>query len=81
MRDGASTLEFDEYHEYEEPIEKEGGQIIHTHYAYLCEEHAVHGSDTCLPDASLGQGDAPICCGALGCPEEAVYSYDFLPKE
>ena len=71
MEDKDTGLIFDDYAENESK-----DQCKHPCWTYLCEDHAVHSSPTLQETAIDG-----CVCGVEGCEHEAIYYYDFTPKE
>jgi len=68
VQDTFSGLTFDDY--------TENTECEYSHWTQLCENHAVHSS----PTLQEMPNDGPLC-GVKGCNKEAVYYYDFNPKQ
>ncbi len=70
LKDKTTGLIFEHYAEYDEPKRGEP-----KHWAFLCENHAVH-SDPNLQEYH-DQGEYHDGCGVKGCKRNAHYTYDF----
>lgn len=66
--DQATGLIIDDY--------SENTEYTPTHWTQLCENHAVHDSVHLHEIPTEG-----LACGVKGCNKEAVYYYDFNPKQ